>query len=235
MTSLVGGLLTVFRGVFQIATVPLRIVAAPFGCLITSIFSVVVFLGILFAIFYLVGLQRAGPSLENDTVTVRGSNGVERTLVLSDEAASLFDVKVQLGQSETGQTVVLVILDEREVNSKLRFLLAQAQRNDPGFPIDSLILVFTPDRATFFINGDAIGRTVGLEVRVVFEIDDQRRVDLKVDRVKLGALPSIPFSRQLADLVLESTPLEDEFEQALPQNVRDIRIEEGRIVIEVSP
>ena len=127
------------------------------------------------------------------------------------------------------------ILDEREVNSKLLLLLEQEKTDDPGFPIDSLILVFTPDHATFFINGDAIGRTVGVEVRLAFDIDDDRRIDIKVDRVKLGALPSIPFSRQLADLVLDSTPLADEFEQALPENVQDIRIEEGQIVIEVFP
>ena len=70
-----------------------------------------------------------------------------------------------------------------------------------------------------------------MEVRVKFEIDADRRIDLAVDRVKLGALPGIPFSKQLADLVFESTALDDEFERALPEGVRDVSIEEGRIVI----
>jgi len=231
---LLGVFFALLRGVLRVATVPVRMIAAPFGCLITSILSFLMFFGLLFLIFYLVGLQQAGPKLENDIITIKGSNGVERTLILSTTAADLFDFKVRRAETDTGSLLVQVILDERDVNAKLLLLLEQAKVDDPGFPIDSLILVFTPDRATFFINGDAIGRTVGVEVRLAFDIDD-RRIDITIDRVKLGALPSIPFSRQMADLVLDATPLADEFEQALPEGVEDLRIEEGQIVIEVRP
>ena len=231
---MLGVVFALLRAAFKVATVPVRMVAAPFGCLITSILSFAMFFGLLFLIFYLVGLQQAGPKLENEIVTIKGSNGVERTLLLSTTGADLFDLKVRRAENDSGNVLVQVILDERDVNSKLLQLLEEEKANDPGFPIDSLVLVFTPDRATFFINGDAIGRTVGVEVRLTFDIDDGR-IDIKVDRVKLGALPSIPFSRQLADLVLDVTPLADEFEQALPASVEDIRIEEGQIVIEVRP
>ena len=121
--------------------------------------------------------------------------------------------------------------ETKTAESKLTALLTTEREADAGFPVNSLIMVLKPDQATFFINGHSIGRTVGVEVRVKFEVDSDRRIDLAVGRVKLGALPGIPFSKQLADLVFESTALDDKFEQALPEGVRDVSIEEGRIVI----
>ncbi len=233
MTHLFGGVFTVARGLLQIVTFPVRMLAAPFGCVISMLFSGLLLLGILFAIFYFVGLRQPGPTIENDFVTVEGSGGVFRSYFVSDEAATLFDVKVAISSNTEGQAVAEVVLEEREINSKLWALLRAERELDPGFPVESIVVVLTPGRATFFVAGDAIGRDVGIEVRARFTIDDDGHLDLDVGRVRLGSLPSIPFSKQLADLVLESTPLDDQFEQALPDNVLAVRIEEARLVIEI--
>lgn len=233
MTHLFGGVFTVARGLLQIVTFPVRMLAAPFGCVISLLFSGLLLLGILFAIFFFVGLRQPGPVVENAFVTVEGSGGVFRSYSVSDEAASLFDVKVAIRSNGEDQPVAEVVLGEREINSKLWALLRAERELDPGFPVDSIVVVLTPGRATFFVAGDALGRAVGIEVRARFTIDDDGHLDLDVDRVRLGSLPSIPFSKQLADLVLKSTPLDDQFEQALPDNVLAVRIEEARLVIEI--
>lgn len=231
--SFLRGMLDVVRGLVRIALAPVRVVAAPFGCLITSLLSTVFILGIAFLLFYLIALQHSGPHIQNGLVTVRGSNGVARTHSLTEDAANLFDVKVELGERQSADASVLVILDEGDLNAKLWSLLQARHRQDPGYPVDSIVVVLTPDTATFHLNGDALGRTVGVRVRVRFEVTGDRHLDLAVDQVKLGGLPSVPFSKQLADLVFRTSALDDEFESALPENVRDVRIEEGQLVVEV--
>ena len=231
MTDILGGLTQILQGLLQIVTVPLRIVAGPFGCLFSGLFSFLILIGGLFLVFYLVGLQHVGPRIEGNQLTVSGSDGIQRTHQLSPDSAAFFDVQVSQAEGRGSSGSLELIIDEREINSKVTALLTAQREADAGFPVDSIIVVLKPHEATFFINGRSLGRTVGVEVRVMFEITMDRRIDLAVDRVKLGALPGIPFSKQLADLVFESTALDDEFEQALPTGVRDISIEEGRLVI----
>ena len=64
MTGIVGGLSQIVQGLLQIVTAPLRIVAGPFGCLFSGVFSFLMLIGILFLVFYLVGLQHVGPQIE---------------------------------------------------------------------------------------------------------------------------------------------------------------------------
>lgn len=231
MTDILDGLTQILKGLLQIVTAPLRIVAGPFGCLFSGLFSFLFLVGGLFLVFYLVGLQHVGPRIDGNILVVNGSDGVQRRHELTPDSAAFFDIQVTAAEGRGTSESLELVIDEREINSKLTALLTAEREADAGFPVNSLILVLKPDQATFFINGRSIGRTVGVEVRVKFEIDSDRRIDLAVDRVKLGGLPGIPFSKQLADLVFESTALDDEFERALPAGVRDVSIEEGRIVI----
>ena len=231
MTDILDGLMQILKGLLQIVTAPLRIVAGPFGCLFSGLFSFLFLVGGLFLVFYLVGLQHVGPRIDGNILVISGSDGVQRTHELAPDSAAFFDIQVTQAEGRGTSESLELVIDEREINSKLTALLTAEREADAGFPVNSLIMVLKPDHATFFINGRSIGRTVGVEVRVKFEIDSDRRIDLAVDRVKLGALPGIPFSKQLADLVFESTALDEEFEQALPEGVRDVSIEEGRIVI----
>ena len=231
MTDILDGLTQILKGLLQIVTAPLRIVAGPFGCLFSGVFSFVFLIGGLFLIFYLVGLQHIGPRIDGNLLIVTGSDGVQRTHELTPDSALFFDIQVSQAEGRGSSESLELVIDEREINSKLTALLTAEREADAGFRVNSLTMVLKPDQATFFINGHSIGRTVGVEVRVKFEIDADRRIDLAVDRVKLGALPGLPFSKQLADLVFDSTALDDKFEQALPEGVRDVSIEEGRIVI----
>ena len=231
MIDILDGLTQILKGLLQIVTAPLRIMAGPFGCLFSGIFSFLFLVGGLFLIFYLVGLQHVGPRIDGNLLIVTGSDGVQRTHELTPDSALFFDIQVSQAEGRGSSESLELVIDEREINSKLTALLTAEREADASFPVNSLIMVLKPYQAMFFINGRSIGRTAGIEVRVKFEIDTDRRIVLAVDQVKLGALPGIPFSKQLADLVFESTALDDKFERALPEGVRDVSIEEGRIVI----
>lgn len=231
MTAILSGATQILKGLLQVITAPLRIVAGPFGCLFSSIFSLLFLVGGIFLLFYLVGLQHVGPRIDGNLLIVNGSDGDRRTHELTRESAVFFDIQVAQAVERSSSESLELKIDEREINSKLTALLTTEREADAGFLINSLIMVLKPDQATLFINGRSIGRTVGIEVHVEFEIDANRRIDLAVDRVKLGGLPRIPFSKQLADLVFESIALDDELEESLPEGVRDVSIQEGRIVI----
>lgn len=233
--TIVGGLGQIVRGLLRIALSPSRIVTGPLGCLISALLGPLLLFAILFAVVYFAGFRHVGPRLDGDRFTVRGSHGVERTVDLSPAAANLFDLKVTRAERSTSDGLVTVVFSEAEINAKLRALLDLERAADDDFPIDSVIVVFTPDRATFFINGGALGRTVGVEARVRLTIGADGRLDLEVERITLGSLPSLPFSRQIANLVLDALPLDDELEQALPGGAVDVRIEEGQLTIEVDP
>ena len=223
--------------VLSLVFAPVRLIAnmSGCGCLVSLLTGSA---GVLLAIVllaYFVGLQQVGPRIENGSAIITGSDGEQRLISFSESGAISFDLKVSQAETTTGSTVVEISINESELNSKLQELLLAEFAVDPDFPVTQTLVVLTAGRATLYVNGHELGRDTGAEVRVALRLSEERRIELAVERVKLGGLPSMPFSRQLGDTLLDTLPLADELEEALPAAVQDVRIEEGRLVIEVIP
>ncbi len=215
---------------------PLRLLLPPgCGCVLSLLTAALLFLGLPVLVFYTLGLRPVGPRLDGDTLRIRASDGSERVLRLAPSAAEAFDLKADGVADQNGHAVARVVLTETEINSKLREIVAQERRDDPGSPLRSVVVVLHPERATAYLNAHLLGREAGISVRVRFRITADRRLDLHAEQVKLGGLPPVPFGGTIGNWLIGATPVAESLEEELPEEVRDVRVEEGQLVLEVEP
>lgn len=185
---------------------------------------------------YFLGFSEVGPTVEAGRYSVRSAEGAIRTEQIGTQPAQRFDLKVRDVEAVPGASnlVLEVIFSEAELNSKVLELLAEARRDDPELGIRSALIVLHPGEATAFINGDLWGRNAGVEVRVEFTIDEQSQLEIDVQRVRIGELPAIPFGGAIANRLIEHSGLENRLEQEFPTRLSNVRIEEGRLIVEVT-
>ena len=192
----------------------------------------------LFLAWYFVGLRHVGPQIENGRYTVQGGDGVERTVELSEGRAVIFQVKADsvFDVVPDPNQAIEVVFSEAEVNSKLQLLLEEKRKRDPEAKILQIILVLHPGSTKAYLNREEfLGRTIGIEVDVAFNVTAERTVDIEVQRVRTGDLPALPFGGTIANAILDKSGLTEELERSLPAGVQDIRTEEGQLVVTVVP
>ena len=205
------------------------------GCLI--LLSLLIAVIALLAASYFWGLIPVGPSVEAGRYSVRTADGRIRTEQIGTQPAQRFDLKVRNAEAATPQSnvVIAIIFSEAEINSKLLELLEEKRQENPDLNITSTLIVLHPGEATAFVNGDLLGRDAGVEVGVEFGIDEQEQLDIDVKRVRIGKLSPIPFGGAIANALIERAGLKDRLEMEFPSRLSAIRIEEGRLIVEMTP
>ena len=185
---------------------------------------------------YFLGFSEVGPTVEAGRYSVRTAEGTIRTETIGTQPAERFDVKVSKVEAVPGATNLVfdVIFSEAEVNSKVLELLEDLRRERPNLGVHSTLMVLHPGEATAFVNGDLWGRDAGVEVQVEFVIDTMGQIDIDVQSVRIGDLPSIPFGGAIANALVDSSGLESRLEEQFPTRLTAVRIEEGRLVVEVT-
>lgn len=205
------------------------------GCLI--LLSLLIIVIALLAVGYFWGLTPVGPSVEAGRYSVRTADGRIRTEQIGTQPARRFDLKVRDTEAIPLQSNIGIdiILSEAEINSKLLELLEERRREDPNLNITSALIVLHPGEATAFVNGDLLSRDAGVEVGVEFGIDEQKQLDIDVKRVRTGKLPPIPLGSAIANALIERSGLEERLEAEFPTRLSAVRIEEGRLIVAVTP
>lgn len=205
------------------------------GCLI--LLSLLIAVIALLAVAYFWGLTPVGPSVEAGRYSVRTADGRIRTEQIGTQPAQRFDLKVRNAEAATPQSnvVIAIIFSEAEINSKLLELLEEKRQENPDLNITSTLIVLHPGGATAFVNGDLLGRDAGVEVGVEFGIDEQEQLDIDVKRVRTGKLSPIPFGGAITNALIERSGLKDRLETEFPTRLSAIRIEEGRLIVDVTP
>ena len=205
------------------------------GCLI--LLSLLLIVIALLAAGYFGGLTQVGPSVEAGRYSVQTKDGRIRMEQIGTQPAQRFDLKVRDTEAIPLQSnvVIDIIFGEAEINSKLLELLEEQRQEDPNLSVTSALIVLHPGEATAFINGDLLSRDAGVEVGVEFGIDEQNQLDIDVQRVRTGKLPPIPFSGAIANALIERSGLKERLEAEFPTRLSAVRIEEGRLIVEMMP
>lgn len=204
------------------------------GCLVRLIgLAVLLFFGMVVGACVLAS-RPVGPDFENGVFSYN-LNGERREVRLSTEAARRFDNKLtgQLSNVEVAQAALTgVTVSEEELNSRVAEELAArglvTTAGGQQASIERLFIRLTEEGARAYIYTDTGPTSVTVSTDLDFQVEGGR-ITAKISNTRAGHLPVgwvIPY---VLDYFGERERVEEAMTVVIPPQVREVRIEEGRL------
>lgn len=196
------------------------------GCLVLGLLLGALALGCVLA------TRPVGPRYSNGVYTYDAA-GRERTVTISAEAARRFDAKVsgELSQAERLEAVLRgVPITEEELNSRLAEELATRGLAERGARVDRLFIRLSSGGARGYVYTTVAGLRYVLHSDLDFRVENNR-LTVAMSDVQAGRLPIDIVAPAILQAMSDRTGIEQTIALVIPEQVRDVRVEEGRLRI----
>src|SRR5215207_582768 len=204
------------------------------GCLIRLIgLGILIFFGVVVGACILV-TRPVGPSFA-DGVFSYDLSGQRREVRLTDEAARNFDQKLagQLSNREATQAALVgVTVSEAELNSRVaeelaaRGLVTDADGQEAT--IERVFIRLADGGARAYVYTNAGPASVTVSTDLTFQVE-RGQIRANISDTRAGRLPVDWAVTRALDLFGERERVEEAMTVVIPPQVREIRVEEGRL------
>lgn len=204
------------------------------GCLFRMIgLLVLIFFGMVVGACVL-ATRPVGPSFENGVFSYN-LNGERREVRLSSEAARRFDGKLagQLSNVEAAQAALVgVTVSEEELNSRVAEELAArglvTTAGGQNASIERVFIRLAEGGARAYVYTNAGPTAVTVSTDLSFQVESGR-ITANIDNTRAGRLPVDWAVTRALDLFGERERVEEAMTVVIPPQVRELRVEEGRL------
>lgn len=205
------------------------------GCLFRLGCLTLLLIGLFLALGVVLATRPVGPSYSAGVYRYEVA-GQMRQVRISEEAARRFDAKLRgdLSPVEVAQGFIRgVPVTEEELNSRLAEQVAAEQPRLGPWPVERLFIRLAEDGARAYVYTGGRVRLV-VQAEVQFSVREGQLL-ARVHNPHAGLLPVDPLAWALFVLGGERRELEHTVSVVVPRSVAAVRVEEGRLRVELTP